>query len=194
MELVIFLGIMAVGLAYFGFVFYKELKSGAFNGNSASADTVLGGNLLSKRLAEMPVILPTDASKPVQAQGGGILGERTAKLEQQLEEKTRYAAQLEQDLSAERTHRGEFDSLKEILQRQIEDLKVQNKALKEDHAKLLQENSNVQMKTVTAPVAVSVPVPAAPTATFDNPFSDIKPVEPRVSLFDVFQKEKDKPV
>lgn len=72
------------------------------------------------------------------------LDQKCIKLEQILEEKNRILAQLQKDLEDERAHRGEFESLKTILQQQIDDLKAQNRSLKDELERILQENLHLQ--------------------------------------------------
>ena len=72
------------------------------------------------------------------------LDQKCIKLEQILEEKNRILAQLQKDLESERAHRGEFESLRAILQQQIDDFKAQNRNLKEELERSLQENLRLQ--------------------------------------------------
>jgi len=198
MEIILFLVVIAVGLGLFAFIFLKELKSGAFDGNTPPEPSffktapVVEKKSPVKSKAELPQKPPEDdTAKPAELLSGGILNERAAKLDQLLEEKNRHTAQLEKELAAERAHRGDFDSLKDILQRQIEDLKAQNKTLKDDLAKALQGNVQTEYK---APPALDNWMVPEPPKKSDQFLADKKPADKPGSLFDVFEKNQDKPV
>lgn len=72
------------------------------------------------------------------------LDHKCVKLEQILEEKNKILAQLQKDLEDERAHRGEFDSLQSVLQNQITELKTQNRSLRTELERSLEENLHLQ--------------------------------------------------
>ncbi|MBF0388441.1 MAG: hypothetical protein HQL20_11450 [Candidatus Omnitrophica bacterium] len=170
MGLFICLGIIIAGLCWVGFSFFKELKSGG--------------------LDEVGSIRSAPESAP-----GGILGERFNKLEQMLEEKNRLLSVAAQDLLNERAQRGEFDKLKEILQQQIEDLKAQNKRVKEDLTKALNDNSELRSRMASIafmddPARTGKNSPQQPSEKFEQFFNSKAGEVPALSLHDVFEKDK----
>ncbi len=163
MIIFLFLGVIVVGLAVFGVLLTKELKSGVLGGEKNSGSLPPSGSLAA-------------------SDSGGILGERCQKLEQLLDEKNRILSQVERELSDERAHRSEFESLKDILQRQIEDLKAQNKKIKEDSSKALQGNADPSANLPQP----KVETPAASSEKFDQFFNVNKAPAPALSLHDIF--------
>ncbi len=200
MMLFIFLAIIVLGSGLFGFVFMKEFKSGALGDKEAPVPPRLEpSRSLSAEsgfhLRESDVQAVPGMETPVGDIPAGLLGERCNKLEQMLEEKNRLLKQAEQELLNERAHRGEFESFKEILQRQIEDLKAQNRRIKEDLSKALQNNIEQQ----AVPAAVEPPAvvpPAAPEAAenssekFEQFFNNKGAGSPALSLHDIFENKQ----
>ena len=203
MMIFIFLGIMMVGLALFAVVFMKEFKGGVIEEDCSLPlpDLKRPNDLMAKKVSlresDVPVVPGMEkAASSDAAVSGGILGERYHKLEQMLEEKSRLLAQAEQELSNERSHRAEFESLKDILQRQIEDLKAQNRRSKEDLARALQDNADLVFKpSLVRPAEPSpemppvAPVPAPATEKFEQFFSANESGAQALSLHDIFENK-----
>ncbi|MBF0618694.1 MAG: hypothetical protein HQL19_00845 [Candidatus Omnitrophica bacterium] len=76
----------------------------------------------------------------------GAAQEKYLLLERMLEEKNRALERFERELFAEERHRREFESLRDILQKQIEELKEQNRRLKEEISKVFEENLQLQSR------------------------------------------------
>jgi hypothetical protein len=156
--LVIFLLIIVAGLAVFFFVFIKEFKEG-----SPRVQAQAEPHLQDFDSTKNPVGKKAVESQPPKPPSGGSaereelkdikdalvqkLDQKCVKLEQILEEKNRILARFEEDLKHEQTQRQEFDGVRAILQQQIEELKLQNKQLKEEMARILEENLALQSKT-----------------------------------------------
>ncbi len=134
------------------------------------------------------------------------LDQKCVKLEEILEEKNRILSRLEEDLKNEQSHRHEFEGVKEILQQQIEELKVQNKQLKEELSRSLEDNLALQtkmrdldktMKGHKAAPFVEAEPPSGPVLASDpiqiHPAAPIgQPPPNRPSLGEIFGKETDK--
>ncbi|MBF0594703.1 MAG: hypothetical protein HQL22_07025 [Candidatus Omnitrophica bacterium] len=194
--LIIFAVFILIGLCVFGVVFIKEFKSGAFDaddGDSANDGATLKRSFDSGvHLRDVKHISSDQTGRTLSAEpiSGGILGERCQKLEQLLEEKSRTLLQMEKDLENERSHRSEFESLKEVFQRQIEDLKAQNRKLKENASKAFPENSGAvsDLTALNKPAAIS----PAPAEKFDQFFNGNKAENSSLSLHDVFESRNNK--
>lgn len=116
------------------------------------------------------------------------LDQKCVKLEQILDEKNRILDRLQKDLESERSHRNEFEGLKAVLQQQIEELKAQNKQLREEIERILQENIRLQsgLASFSSPAAPSVPAVPGPDFVKAEP-DDVIPGRPSST-------EKEKPV
>lgn len=143
--IVVFLVMMVLGLGAFFFVFLKEMRSGHEAGGAVAAVPTEPSLSLSRTLPVDPEISAGSGiilKKGRQAPEEIIvdkLDQKCLKLEQLLEEKNHALARIENDLKSERAHRAEFEEFKEILQRQIEDLKAQNRRLRDDLERTLRD-------------------------------------------------------
>lgn len=211
MFIVIFLVLIALGLAAFGFLFFKEWKSGAFADDPSS---VTLRPLTTESEPRLRDVKPSDPSPAVaqmashsvpDTETNQVLVDKCSKLEQLLEEKNHLLRQLELELASEKSHRGEFESMRDILQSQLEDLKVQNKKLKEELAQALKstlesrpmavEKNEIDMRADFKP-APEASKPKAPSAEdgFEQFFSPKKSADASLSLHDIFENpNKNKP-
>lgn len=201
MTIAIFLGIIAAGLSVLGISLMQAFKGGAFDDGAETVPSAEG----APKLAEKDLQLRSSRVQVVpgmekfadssEAAPGGIISERCKKLEQILEEKNLLLVRAEQELANERTHRGEFDSLKEILQRQIEDLKAQNKRIREDLARALQESAP-RVSTASLLDAAPERLPARPEASapesekFEQFFNSAGTDASALSLHDIFERKQ----
>ena len=123
------------------------------------------------------------------------LDQKCIKLEKILEEKNRILDRLQKDLESERSHRGEFESLKGILQQQIDDLKLQNRNLKDELDRVLQDSLRLQAglpvvnaTTNISPIidpplkALAQPNPLAADFVRADPDNEIIPAAPEKTL------------
>lgn len=183
MMIFLFLGIIVLGLGAFAFVFLKEFKSGELQDDEPQKAAPL-------RASDVQAVPGQEADPlPTEEVSGGILGERYKKLEQMLDEKSHLVVQLQQDLDNERSHRGEFDSLKDILQRQIEDLKAQNKRVKEDLARALQDNIEQQSRHSSIATAIASAGEAASVAP--EPSEPVLSLQPEPTVLDLTDKSSE---
>lgn len=146
---VAFLLIIFAGLAFFFIIFREEFRSGALKANSAPHLPGFGNPSEKFKAIASALSTAADAGEgPSNASGHSSqkAEQKSAKLEEMLEEKNRILARLEEDLKNEQGHRYEFDGIKEILQQEIEDLKSQNKKLKEELAQVFEENLALKSK------------------------------------------------
>ena len=151
--IVAFLLFVILGLGIFFFILMKELKKAPQDeASSLSKDGMAlpsraGASLFASGLiGGLGVPSLRNAHQDTKEAFVDKLDQKCLKLEQILDEKNRILAELEAELQNERSHRGEFESLKDILQNQIEDLKDQNRKLKDDLARILQDNLEAQGK------------------------------------------------
>lgn len=98
-----------------------------------------------------PNVTPQEELKDIKQALVDKLDQKCIKLERILEEKNKILEQMQKDLELERSHRSEFESLRTILQQQIDDLKAQNRTLKDEFDRILQENLRLQARLVSAP-------------------------------------------
>jgi hypothetical protein len=153
--LVLFPLIIVAGLVAFFFVFKKELKGEVSQVQEPPhlPDFALPKGASSQKTVEAPLAKKAVAPSPEQHQLKDIkdkLDQKCTKLEQILEEKNQILTRMEVDLKNEQVQRQEFDGVRAILQQQIEDLKLQNKQLKEEIARVLGENLALQTKAYGA--------------------------------------------
>jgi hypothetical protein len=210
--LVAYLAIVGAGTLVFLVKFILDLKASGSSGDFSLARDVTAkapvslsalpselskGGLFSflgkKSTAPTPAVKPSSSSKD-QAPKEELrdikqalvdkLDQKCVKLEQILDEKNRILAQLQKDLENERAHRGEFESLKGILQQQINDFKAQNRSLKEELERALQENLRLQ----TGMVMSSDKAPAS-QLPFVSPSGDV--AKERLSSDDYVRAEPD---
>jgi prefoldin subunit 5 len=80
------------------------------------------------------------------------LNKKCDTLEKLLEEKNRAIDLLQKEQDSLYAAKSEFETLKSILQRQIDDLKASNKVLKEDLDRVRQENSSLRSPEVSSPL------------------------------------------
>lgn len=119
MGVIIFILLILLGLLAFFLVLMREMKGS-----------------LSRATPPLPGPLPKFSSqrKNPEALLLDKLDEKCLKLEQLLSEKNQSLLRLEEELRQERSCRSEFESLRNILDMQIHDLKAQNRKLKDDLA------------------------------------------------------------
>jgi predicted RNase H-like nuclease (RuvC/YqgF family) len=109
-----------------------------------------------EKSVELPPQRPEENGVAVQDELPGLkdalvqkLEQKCSKLEQILEEKNRIVAKLEESFRHEQNNRQETDGVKQIFQQEIEQLKGQNKQIKNEMAKILEENLALQSKVTT---------------------------------------------
>ena len=155
MIIVVFLLVIVLGLGAFFFILMKEMKgvpqTSAPSLSKNDTSPHLGAGALNFNAAVMGgPIVPSlkNGHQDVQDAFVDKLDQKCLKLEQMLDEKNRTLAKLQEDIQHERSHRKEFENFKDILQCQIEELKMQNKKLREDLARAVQGNNfQAQAKT-----------------------------------------------
>ncbi|MBF0122785.1 MAG: hypothetical protein HQL21_05185 [Candidatus Omnitrophica bacterium] len=175
---IIFLFFIVLGLAAFFFFLMKELKGQSRVGEPSLAKnerpTLFGAAGLSsgeETIKNTTVSVFKNGTESVKEDMVDKLTQKCLKLEQLLDEKNHTLARLEGEVQSEQSHRREFESLKDILLRQIEDVKAQNRKLKDDLAKVLQarlqpldkvagEESDVQQREASV---VEASAPASKT-------------------------------
>jgi septal ring factor EnvC (AmiA/AmiB activator) len=111
------------------------------------------------------------------------------KLEQMIGEKNKEIESLKKDLEAERTTRGEFETLRKTFQEQIEELKLQNRRSKADLQAAVQENVELKKSFVKEQKSVveeyiRAEVDTAPDIILDAPMEN----RAEVPLKDIFNQ------
>jgi septal ring factor EnvC (AmiA/AmiB activator) len=119
MGVIIFILLILLGLLAFFLVLMREMKGS-----------------LSRATPPLPGPLPKFSSQRKNPETLLLdkLDEKCLKLEQLLSEKNQALLKLEEELRQERSCSSEFESLRNILEMQIHDLKTQNRKLKDDLA------------------------------------------------------------
>ena len=108
--------------------------------------------------SQVPVVeISSEASRNAKPDEMNKPDQKYIKLEQLLEEKNQSLALLQKDLLIERGHQGEYESLKAIFQQQIDELKTQNRGLKDELERTRQENFRLQAGMKMPPAGVSAP-------------------------------------
>jgi hypothetical protein len=202
--LIVFFLILLIGLAGFAFVFTKALKSRA-----------MPEPVLLRPFDKLPHPVPvepmpvTDGSDQiVQLKALCVADEqKIVKLEQMIDEKNGMIEDLKKGFQSGDDHQAQVDSLKQILQAQIEELKQQNKQLKSEVARLSEENIDLQTKVYAGQVPVQPVVERIvihPAASVDMSGTAPEPVVEdnkghaeniqmnSLSLHDVFGGEEEK--
>ncbi len=77
-----------------------------------------------------PVVIEGLAEPESESDFNVSLEENVLRLETILNEKNKTIERLQRELVAERSHRGEFEKVKSILDEEIKSLRIQNKELK----------------------------------------------------------------
>lgn len=167
----IFILVMAVGLGVFFQTLMREIRTGSPGPVEAAAlpgRRAFGLGFPGKEASPaMPggLSLPPDSGQSAPDIKEALvqkLDQKCLKLEELLAEKNRTLARLEEDLKNEQKNRKEFETLKGILEGQINEMKVQNRTLREELARALQENLALQP-------------PSAPLLPADVPSGDGDP-------------------
>ena len=160
--LILFLILVVLGLGSFAFVLMKELK-GAPSGEGVQPVAVVSDT--SDEYIELKAMCEAATQKSIQ-------------LEKMLEEKNAVINQLKKTSLSGDEHQAQVDSLKDIMQHQIEALKEQNKVTKEELSHVLEENVALQAKAF-----------AQETGRSQEQTMNVSFVEPPSLLQDVFNPE-----
>jgi hypothetical protein len=199
--LIVFIFILLIGLAGFAFVFTRALKSG-------NVPEPVGLRPLDRL---PPGVTPEPSGGEVVIPAAPSLREdalKVAKLEQMLVEKNNVIEGLQKSLRSGDDHDAQIESLKQIFQAQIEELKQQNKQLKDEVSRLSGENLDLQTKVyagqapaspaveqiVIHPGASTSPAeegPAVVAEESEDHSGDIQGPPNSLSLHDVFGGEEE---
>ncbi len=180
--IVIFLLLLLAGLGAFVLVFMKALK-----GNvpvQVSLQDIEPSRPVPEPSADIPAGLSNGDLLKEQYQQ--IL-QKVSKQEELLEEKNRIIVALQESAHASHEQEGQIDNIRQILQSQIEELKAQNKKLKDELARVTDENMDLQTRVYAAQPAKVLAAPQPPAARESLP----KATDPAgtLSLHDVFGGE-----
>ena len=153
---ILFITFLVIGLAGFAVVFMKEFKSEKPQQVSLRNIQPLVGSLGEK--AEPAPSVVEDPSHLVELKAvREVFDQKILKLEQMLDEKNRLIDGFQKSAYSEQEQQTQMENLKQILQAQIDELKQQNKELKTELARVVDENMDLQTK-VFAVQGRSVPV------------------------------------
>ena len=142
---ILFITFLVIGLAGFAVVFMKEFKSEKPQQVSLRNIQPLVGSLGEK--AEPAPSVVEDPSHLVELKAvREVFDQKILKLEQMLDEKNRLIDGFQKSAYSEQEQQTQMENLKQILQAQIDELKQQNKGLKEELARVLDENMDLQTK------------------------------------------------
>ena len=180
--IILFFFILLIGLGAFVFVFMKGLKG------VASAKVSFKEPLPSEPLPVLSVDIPATVSeinllKDLHQQ----TLQKVVKQEEMLEEKNKIITALQEGAHTSHDQQGQIESITQIFQSQIEELKGQNKKLKDELSRLIDENMDLQTRVYAAQPAKVLAEPQPPTVQEIVP----KPASSQsgLSLHDVFGDE-----
>ena len=181
----VFLVVMLLGLGAFVLVFIPVLK------RTTSSDVSLQDRPLPVSSSLSPVNMPQPPSEiEILREAHEQVLMKVSKQEVMLEEKNKAITALQEEVDAGREQQGNVDNIKQILQAQIDELKGQNKRLKDELTRVLDENMDLQTRlfAVQALKVAAVPSPSMAQDTAPRPGNPA----PTLSLHDVFGGEGDK--
>ncbi len=179
-----------IGLAGFAFVFMKALK-GREMAQPVALRPLDGVSLSRGEEQSFPAaeLSSDEHDQIVELKAIRQASElKITKLEQMIDEKNRIITDFEKGLRSGHDHEVQVEDLKQILQAQIEELKQQNRHLKTESSRLLEENLDLQTKVYAGERGKSVSSdhmqvrPAASTSLLPG----------TISLHDVFGGEEQK--
>ncbi len=158
---ILFIAFILTGLVWFAVVFMKEFGGGKMRPVASTAPA---------------------GTEPEEGQGADgqdrmtelkvqreAFEQRILKLEQMLEEKNQLIGEFQKNAYSEQEQQQQMEGLKQIFQKQIDELKEQNKELKREITRILQENMDLQAvafagqgRQAPAPSDIRPPEPVAP--------------------------------
>ena len=108
--------------------------------NDVRQEVLVGGLEQDMESAELPVQPPAGKKET---------------FEKLLQEKNALIERLQKELSAELSHRAEFEKVLELLQSQIQDLRIQNKKVRQEMDDLAARHARASVEKVSVPAFVS---------------------------------------
>lgn len=166
--LILFIVIMLAGLGAFAYVFMQASKTAADEPKVSLRDIQQAAEVVSVKLPQPDISTAELATLKIKNEEAEL---RIAKLEEMLAEKNRTIAALEQGVSSKEDQQGQMDNLKNIFQSQIEELKGQNKQLKDEMSRVLEENLDLQTRVYAARASA----PSAAEVVEVRPMAEAEP-------------------